>query len=578
MTVITPQSDVYLLKVPLEIDNENQLTFANATAQETYFKSLPKLGFDDFTYIRKDGVLRVPALIDDLYSYNYVMYKNDAYSSKWFYAYITGMEYMNDSVTDISIATDTFQTWQFDLTYKRTFVEREHTNNDAIGANTVPENLDTGEMVVAYESDFLDTFDDEYHGSTYPRIVELMAVTCLPNGSSPQDNSYPYDRRINGLAQGLFFMVFTDSEQLANAVSTYDKEGRADAIYSICEAYKSLFDSAIYESPYTYISVKGAFQFYIPSETNGGEANCLMSSQHVEYPNTLVNGKYIPTFDGYQVKNMKMLTYPFSYLRVTNHAGGEAIYKWEDFTLGTTTPNDHPYAYFKAFGSVSVSPNYKIAPCNYKKNYHTFANKEPNYDYGLTGQKLPPCSWISDYFTNWITQNGVNILTGGITDVTNAGVAGVQALELARTPLHAQLGMAGVGASLFTNVANTLAGIYQRTRIPDQVKGDANTGDLNYSIGYTGWSIYGMTLRNEFAQRIDQFFSCFGYQINQVKVPNITGRRNWNYVKTSSCYIEADIPQDDLQQIKDMFNKGITLWHNPSTFCDYSQNNDIIQL
>ena len=124
MAVITPQSDVYLLKVPLEIDNENQLTFANATAQHTYFNSLPKIGYDDFTYIRKDGVLRIPAVMDDILSYNYVMYRNDAYSSKWFYAYITGMEYVNDSVTDVSIATDTFQTWQFDLTYKRTFVER----------------------------------------------------------------------------------------------------------------------------------------------------------------------------------------------------------------------------------------------------------------------------------------------------------------------------------------------------------------------------------------------------------------------------------------------------------------------
>ena len=50
MAVITPQSDVYLLKVPLEIDNNNQLTFANATAQFNYFNSLPKIGFNDFTY------------------------------------------------------------------------------------------------------------------------------------------------------------------------------------------------------------------------------------------------------------------------------------------------------------------------------------------------------------------------------------------------------------------------------------------------------------------------------------------------------------------------------------------------
>ena len=85
-----------------------------------------------------------------------------------------------------------------------------------------------------------------------------------------------------------------------------------------------------------------------------------------------------------------------------------------------------------------------------------------------------------------------------------------------------------------------------------------------------------MSITSQFAQLIDKFFDKFGYKTNKVKLPNINGRRNWNYVKTVGCYIEADIPQDDLQEIKSMFDKGITFWHNPATFGDYSQNNDII--
>ena len=85
-----------------------------------------------------------------------------------------------------------------------------------------------------------------------------------------------------------------------------------------------------------------------------------------------------------------------------------------------------------------------------------------------------------------------------------------------------------------------------------------------------------MSIRQEYAKIIDDYFSAYGYKVNSVKTPNITGRRNWNYVKTVGCYIEADIPQDDLQEIKTLFDKGITLWHNPATFADYSQTNDII--
>ena len=65
-------------------------------------------------------------------------------------------------------------------------------------------------------------------------------------------------------------------------------------------------------------------------------------------------------------------------------------------------------------------------------------------------------------------------------------------------------------------------------------------------------------------------------KVNEVKIPNTTGRTNWNYVKTIDCNFEGDIPQMYLNKIKEIFNNGITLWHNGSTFLDYSQSNNIV--
>ena len=60
----------------------------------------------------------------------------------------------------------------------------------------------------------------------------------------------------------------------------------------------------------------------------------------------------------------------------------------------------------------------------------------------------------------------------------------------------------------------------------------------------------------------------------KLEISNVReNRRNWNYIKTNGINILADIPQDDLQIIKSMFDNGITLWHNTETFLDYSQNN-----
>ena len=53
MAVIAPQTDVFLLHVPLEINDINQLTFASAAKQLEYFNSLEKIELTNFTYQRK---------------------------------------------------------------------------------------------------------------------------------------------------------------------------------------------------------------------------------------------------------------------------------------------------------------------------------------------------------------------------------------------------------------------------------------------------------------------------------------------------------------------------------------------
>lgn len=76
------------------------------------------------------------------------MYQNENYGNKWFYAFITKMEYDNDYMTNISIETDVYQTWQFDIIFKKCFVEREHVEDDTIGKHTVPESLEHGEYII----------------------------------------------------------------------------------------------------------------------------------------------------------------------------------------------------------------------------------------------------------------------------------------------------------------------------------------------------------------------------------------------------------------------------------------------
>ena len=562
MAAIAPQTDVYLLKVPLEIDNTNQLTFANATAQHTYFNSLPKIGYDNFTYQRKDGVLRIPALIDDIIQYNYVMYRNEGFSNKWFYAYIDKMEYLNDGVTAVSITTDVWQTWCFELTYKPTFVEREHVNDDTIGAHTLPENLEMGEYVAnGTVTDFGVT--GQYEGE-YCLVID---VSMIENEGANQSLTYSWQagsstppQYVNGIPSGLYHLVLGyDSSVVVSArsvINVYDVAGLGDAIQNIYILPKDLIGSVERGLSLTAVSTNPIR----PSTTVGGLAMPTFS-QGVSNLGTFTYARP-STINGYTPKNKKLLCYPYNYINVSNNVGTSLPYRYEDFSDGVS---------FTVEGAMTPSGSVKAKPNNYKN----IASSQNSYDYSINGAKYPMCAWTTDSYTNWLTQNAVNQATALENTAVN-GIAGIFGGAISGGVAGAGLGALNMATNIFTQAKSNYAQQTIANHIPDQVHGNLNSGDVVWSKLRSKFSFIPMSIKAEYARSIDEFLSAYGYSINRVKTPNITGRRNWNYVKTIGCYIEADIPQDDLQSIKDMFNNGVTFWHSASTFGDYSQNNDII--
>ena len=555
MAIITPQTDLVLLQCPLEPDQQNQLTFASATAQYNYFNGLQKIPVDDFTYQRKDGTIRFPAHIDDVRTYNYCMYRNDAYSNKWFYAFITNMEYANDGVTMITIETDVWQTWQFDLTFRRSFVEREHTNNDAIGANTLDEGLSVGDPIInAYQQEIIAS-----NSSETQRIV--MQVTELPDNVVNNMDLQDTYRVYNGIPQGCYFCVFASLTYMQNMVRWYDKNDKANAILAIFLVPSVMVNSAHYKS-YTVFNTGDTQIGFLPASYNA----TLISGPGVTYSATL---------DGYTPKNKKLYCYPYSYLYVSNNAGSDIIYRYEDFADPTTPA-------FMIRGTIGQGCNIQAWPYNYKRS--TGGADYPTYgSYGISCAKLPLLSWTSDYYLNWQAQNGVNNViqaTLGVVSGVGTAAGGLMNVATASTDTgvgHGIMQTVQGGVDVLRTITSALHEDYVASLVPEQAKGNTNCGDLTYSMGKCGFIFRKMSCRREYAEMIDNYFSMFGYKTNKLKIPNITGRSNWNFVKTRICNVIGNIPQGDIEQIKDIFNSGITLWHNPATYLDYSQNNTIVQ-
>jgi hypothetical protein len=524
----TPTSRVYLLDTPLDNTYKNQIDFTDTASQYDYFISKRRHTFENITYIRKDNKISVGAHIDDLWDCNYVMYQNKNFDSKWFYAFITRMEYVNPNCTDIYIETDVYQTWLSECNLLHSFVVREHVEDDTIGANIVDEGLEIGDYVV----------------NNYVQLDDLSEIWFVLAVSDTISDSDTVIRGIYGnIYSGLAYFVYSpsDYQALSNHINNYVNAGKGDAIQFIYTIPKAILPTG---------TVSGSV---IPNGTDQG----IYSYEYKTFSGSIDEQAKFKHLDEYSPTNKKLYCYPYNFLYVSNNNGGYAEYRFENFVDFENSPNIK----FFVDGSITPNPTMLMYPMFYKLSNEANSLYSPEYGLRLSG--YPFCSWASDTFNAWLAQNA---LQTGVAVVASTGAV-IGGIAMGNIP-------AVVGGAI--GIASEMSQVYKASIQPDQAKGDTNSGSLNVSTGRQTFSISRMSIKKSVAERIDNFFTMFGYKVNTLKIPKIRTRKNWNYIQTIDVNIDGAIPDEDMRKLKDMYNKGVTFWHNPERFCNYNYSNDII--
>ena len=540
---VTPQGQIYLCKTPLVSDYKHQLTFSNLQAQLSYFNSKIEKTFDNYTYIKHDNLIKVGENIDNIINCNYLFYKNTGFTNKYYFCFITNMEYINENCTAIYFTTDVFQTWQFQINYHPCFVEREHVNDDTIGAHTVEENLNVGEVIEESET------TDSSYTNEYGYYIGIMSGYTPTDGQSSGGKNYDGISILNNVVSGLDLFLFkiTDRPSIFNVLfflARTNDDGKINDIGNMFIIPNASINEArlsLHTFPYEYGGVQiGTCTYYtIPPASDDVVFNPTTF-------NTTITKRH--SFTGFTPKNNKCFVYPYNYLYVSNNQGSDNIFKYEDFSTNNCV--------FENQLAVSIGISGRIVPKNYR-------NKLYDYDESITLGKYPTCGWSGDAFTNWLTANAVNIpsqivgsVIGSVTQIATGNVIGG-----------------------LTNIAGTIAstiGEFHKANLLPNIKGGQTQGDISFSANSMGFTFREMRAKTEFLQVIDNYFSMFGYKVNILKTPNIMGRNNWNYVKTTNANFTGNIPQSDILQINKMFNDGVTFWHNPNNMYNYSSNNSIV--
>ena len=535
----TPDSVVYLCNVPLEADQKNQLHFSSVSEQTNYFESTVVKELTGFTFVRRDSAIRCPENIEDLYNCNYVMYQNSHFTDKWFYAFITELEYLNDAVTAIHIKTDVFQTWMFEAEILPSFVEREHTNNDTIGANILPEPPSIGPYKYVESHEILNGPNTD--------MTIIVAASDEPGNENTADNQGAnYSRVYQGC--GFWAFDYNDFSGVNSFLSQMTESNKIDSVVAIFMIPK------VFVGDYT-------------------SRDKLSSRSGTRFQTQIALTNY--TLDGYVPKNNKLYTYPYRFLKLSNNNGVSRTFHYEFFT-------ENPIR-FEIDCDISPSPAMLCYPINYNQAYNgSTLNADTTYVEGVSFDNLPTCSWRVDSYRQWIAANrnklnaslfgigfdAIRGLTRTAVNTANSGSVATGAANLA-------LGLGNTALNAVESAISLNAQYSDAESKGNDLKGNVSGALLAQNLD-VNFKLFEMCITSEYAKVIDDFFSMYGYTTNEVKVPNIGTRENWNYVKTIDIQITGAIPNDDMTELREIYNSGVTIWNNPETFGDYSQNNSIV--
>ena len=564
MAYVIPNSTVQLFK-GIALDNRyiDTIYFANTNAQDSWFSSRVFKTFNNQMYHRiDDNNIKVEADATELQGVTYMRFRNSRTGSKWFYAFVNVCDYVNENTARINFEIDVMQTWFMQGgSVKPCMILREHTNNDSYYSNLQDEPISSDNYVYDFikNANSITLEDDAFE--KYDVVV---------NTTGKPISGYDY---WGGLYIGT---KFKNTECSSSEQSTNVTQMLEDLLGDWDEGEQREDVIDLFTAPHwcAYTSQSDYKTLYLPEK---------------------------PTFTDYVPKNNKLYNYPFTYLYGTTHNGEANIYKWELFKHGANQYTQEFYVRGQVLGG-----------CQIICYPHDYAGIDENFNAGMVMANFPKNAFAFDAYQAWVAAGGKTRLQNDEMFVTARGATNITAASsnLANTAIQSGIDIANsvnatsplTGNPVSRSTANKVSSI--SSGINNMIQASASLAntiidykEAKYKISYQ-WKdshyrpneIVGSSVPNVMVGsrklnfyfynvhpvvsemiKLDDFLSCYGYATNQVKSPNLTGRRFWNFVQTQGAIIGGDMPATSKEAIGRIFDGGITFWHNGDQIGNYAQ-------
>ena len=564
MEYILPNSTIELYK-GVELDNtyEHTFYFENEAQRDTTLFGGGSSSYhvisriDNAMYQIAKDTGRIRIAMDRMkftngtaYDINYMRFRNTSYENKWFYAFVTEVNYLNDKVCELTYELDYMVTFFFDYNLGTSYVEREHSIDDSVASCLVPESLETGEYTFtrALHSVFDNTYKVLVGQQMAVRVEEGYSMVLAANDSFLPKTFFDVDppsvpfARIDGLPTSNRFphewfnrydstndaWEYNDNglQNFYNTnIGNYVSHGKTDALLGLY-----LYPTCLLPDPLTSVEFKDPnLDVYVLINRNSD-------------------------VDGYAPFNKKLFTYPYNFVYVRDYNGNANVYKFEYTNFAQMQ--------FQFYGNISATPSICLVPLNYK-------NTPDNFDEAMLITNVPQLSIATDAYKQWLAENGVMTALNGMRGA-------LQGLSHTATASSGN-GVTGAGlVSTGMSIASSMAAYHQAMIQPNQTLTGSSATALT-AVNTPPFLVGIKSVNATMAESIDNYFSMFGYACRKTKVPSRHNRSRWTYTKTIGCVLTGDVPNMFLKKITEVFDKGITFWvtSEKGHVGDYTQQKNV---
>ena len=543
-----PNTTLYVGVVPWNSDLKNVQSYNSRAEQISTIQGLLTHKYEHINIIRRDTDLILKGVNEDLTQCNYLMYQNADISNKWYFSFIDNVQYNSLNSVIISHTIDVWQTYQFDITYYKNLILRSHV---AKSADVVGRWLAAEPISVAPE---FERKHNIFNNLSWTPQYVLHSTSVFNNTTK----KYEYKGNGTGATLSAEYGIFVNNDDdVQTVVKNYGKLSAAEALKSNDDDEYSnwisdLLTGQTIDKAVKLISTTSISQlqdhrneliglYAIPAWVHDGTNK--YATNNIKKKDVTVALPTETLACGYTPRNKKMLSSLCKAYLFYNENGFKLPLKPELFISDTPT---------FTVKSTELSTNSFLLQIDSYADYTAKTNK---ISYRCENRLGYDANTGLDKVLNTLTSAvGVVNAVGSVASQTFAGNVGgavqgaVGAVQQSINMIDA-LGQRGVN----TGASGDIMSITEKRAMPVFADVSPTEAQCRY---------------------IDDYLDVYGYAINEIgKISSyMKNRSNWNYIQVANCNIKVSAPNDDINKLKQMFENGVTIWHNQ--FGDYDQNNN----